>query len=313
MSIERYPITDRNAWLAWRKDDLTCSDLGAARGLDTRRSALKVYGEKTGRLMPDAETGPMRRGRWMEPAALFAFQELRPGWRIVPAGIYLRDTEVRLGGTPDAIAEDPDHKHQLVNVQFKTVSKTVYERDWPEPDGVPLPYVLQTLGEGYLLGAARSIIACLVLSEHNADMVFRDVPRHPKAEAEVRKIAADFWANVAAGVMPKADYHRDGDVIAELYPVDATQEAARDLSSSNRLPTLLPRREELLGVLKAANDEKDAIDVEIVEAMAGSRFGELPGWRLERRLIHVKAQAEPKPAYSYPRTFITKVEEEEHA
>lgn len=308
MTIERLHITDRQAWLDWRRNDLTCSDIGAARGVDPFRSPLQIYGEKTGRLMPQAENNLMRRGRWMEGAALIAFKELRPGWRIVPAGIYLRDTECRLGGTPDAIAEDPDDKHQLVNVQFKTVTRTAYERDWPEPDGAPLGYILQTLGEGYLLNASRSILACLVLDTYSADMVFRDVPRHAQAEAVVKKTATDFWANVAAGVVPKADYTRDAEIIAGLYPPDGPEEPPRDLSGSNRLPALLEEREQLQGVLGGHEARKKAIDAEIVEALAGSKVGTLPGWRILRKMIPVKEQH--KAAYEYPRTFITRLKEE---
>lgn len=311
MTVERFPITSREAWLQWRKQDLTCSDIGAARGLDPRRSPLQLYGEKTGQLMPQAENNIMRRGRWMEGAALLAFRELRPGWRIVPAGIYLRDTEHRLGGTPDAIAEDPDDKHQLVNVQFKTVTRSVYERDWPEPDGAPLSFILQTLGEGYLLNASRSILAVLVLDTYSADMVFRDVPRHAPAEEEVRRIAREFWDNVAAGRMPKADYSRDAEVLAELYPPDATAEAPRDLSGNNRLPALLEHRDELQRALGASEAEKKAIDAEIVEALAGATVGELPGWRIKRTTVSVKERLQE--AYEYPRMTVTKLKDEANA
>lgn len=294
-----------------RRTDLTASRLGALRGLDPHTPPLRIYGEAAGLIMPSPENNLMRRGRWFEPAAITAFRELRPGWRIEPALTYVRFPELRFGATPDAIAEDPDHKHQLVNVQIKTVTKTAFERDWPEPDGAPLSYILQALAEGMLLDASRSLLVALVVGEWSADLAFRDVPRHPKAEAELLKIAAEFHANVAAGVMPKPDYRRDGDTIAELYPPNGLQEPARDLSGSNRLPALLDRREELQTLLGASEAEKKAIDAEIVEALAGSEHGELPGWKITRKMISVKERL--TPAYSYPRMFITKAKEEPDA
>lgn len=304
MTIERFRITDRAAWLQWRAADLTASDIAAVAGVDEYRTALQVYGEKTGRLMPQGETNLMRRGRWMEGAALIAFRELRPDWHIVPAGIYIRDPELRIGATPDFIAEPPD-ENVLVNVQVKTVTRAAHERWEGRP---PLGYQLQTLTEGLLLDAARSELACLVLDTYSADMIFYDVPRHPKAEAELVRIAREFWANIAAGKMPKPDYKRDAGVLAELYPPDATEPAPRDLTGDNRLLEVLEQRDELQRVLGASEAAKKALDAEIVEKLAGSTSAIARGWKIKRTMVNVKERLQP--AYEYPRMTVTKVEEE---
>jgi predicted phage-related endonuclease len=291
-----------------RAMDLTASAIGAVLGIDPHQPAIRVYGEKTGLLLPSAENNIMRRGRWFESAAIAAFREERPGWRIEPANVYLRMPEIRLGATPDAIAEDPDHKHRLVNVQIKTVTRTAFERDWPEPDGAPLHYVLQAMTEGMLLDARTSLLVALVVGEYSADLAIREVPRHKAGEQLVQKTAVNFWADVAAGKMPRPDYGRDGDVIAELYPPDDAQEAPRDLSASNRIREVLAQREGVKTLLSAAEAECKALDAEIIEALAGSTAAALPGWKITRKIQHRKEVT--VAASSFPVLRISKVKAE---
>src|SRR5262245_52900443 len=129
MAIERYPvdpINRRAEWLSLRAHDLTASDVGAWLGVDPYRTPFAVVAQKLG-IEQVIETGLMRRGRWLESASLIALAERYPTWDIRPAGIYCRDTEVRLGATPDAIAEDPGEPG-LVAVQVKVVTRPSFEQ-----------------------------------------------------------------------------------------------------------------------------------------------------------------------------------------
>ena len=200
--IERHAVTDRDSWLALRSLDLTASDIGAAVGIDPYKSRLALYAEKTGMLLPQADNNAMRRGRWLEAAVLSAIREENPDWEVRPAGIYLRDPALRLGATPDALAvtDEPG----ITNIQCKVVNRPGYERDWV--DGPPLHYQLQTLAEGMLLRADRSLVAALVIDTYSADLYLHPVPRHEAAEARVEASALLFWADVAAGRQPPPDY-----------------------------------------------------------------------------------------------------------
>src|SRR5262249_36612560 len=151
-----------------------------------------------------------------------------------------------------------------------------------------LGYILQTLAEGYLLNAGRSLLVALVLGDHRAELHYRDVPRHQAAEEEVRRTAREFWDNIAAGKMPKPDYGRDGSVIAELYPPDVTLEAPVDLQGDNRLTEVLEQRAALKRVLKASEDECAALDAEVVEKLAGSTSAIANGWKIRRTTVFVK-------------------------
>lgn len=277
MTIERYPITDRLSWLEWRRQDLTASAVAAAVGLDPYCSPLRLYAEKTGQILSEAETGIMRRGRWLESAAVDAIREDRPDWQLARPNVYLRDPDLRLGATPDCLAEDPDEPG-LINIQIKTVSKPTFERDWAD-GAVPVSYMIQTLTEGMLLDARTNYIAALVIDTYSAELVMREIPRHPEAEAKIRTIAVEFWNNVAEGKRPVPDYSRDAETISEIYK-HPEKDLALDLSADNRLPEVLLERAALKAEIERDEARLKALDAEIKDKIGDAEAAELPGWRI---------------------------------
>lgn len=307
--IERYPVdpvTDRATWLALRLPDLTASDVPAAAGIDPYKSPLQLYAEKTGQIMPAADNALMRRGRWLESAVLAALTETHPDWQIRPAKIYCRDTELRLGATPDAIAmtDQPG----VTNIQCKVVSKPSYERDWAE--GPPMGYMLQTLTEALLLGCERSILAALVIDTYSAELREFPVPRHAAAEARVMEIAQEFWANVASGKRPAADYERDAEVVAKLFPT-SRPEPVLDLSGDNRLAELLPARAMLKGEIAELGKRVEAMDVEIKDKLGEHERATLPGWKVSWKTQERKEQVIPASTFRVLR--VTEIAEKEQA
>lgn len=278
MTIEAYSTTDRALWLARRRRDLTASDLGALVGVDRFRTPYAIYAEKTGEIPPAEENDSMRRGRWLEPAILLALREQYPTWRIEQANVYLRDSEIRLGCTPDFVAEDPAEPETLINIQGKTTSPFVFERDWSD-DQAPIGYQLQTLCEGMLMGAGRCLLAVLVVDPYNADLHLREIERHAGAEARIRQLAIDFWSNIEAGRRPVPDYERDGETIAAMFPRHEPGKVL-DLSGDNRLAELLAKHAAHKVALDAHDEVLKEIEAEIKLKIGDAEAAELPGWRL---------------------------------
>lgn len=290
MIIERTRITDRASWLAMRTQDLTASDVGAAVGVDPYKSALKLYGEKTGQLMADPDTPLMRRGRWLEPAVIEAMADENPDWVIERPKLYLRAPELRLGATPDALADLGDGGG-ICNIQCKVVSRLSFARHWQ--DGPPMHYVLQTLTEGLLLDAARSKIAALVIDAYSADLYLFDVERHAGAEAKVQEIAIEFWKRVAERRPPPADYGQDAEVIDKLYPAPVPEKVL-DLTGNNRLAAVLPEYVTLKTGMAIDKKRLAELEAEIKETLGDAERATLPGfditWKLQHRKEHtVKA------------------------
>lgn len=286
--IEKYPVTDRATWLAMRRGDLTASDVGAVCGVDEYRTALSVFADKLGRGVV-YETDIMRRGRWLEAAAHVAIVEMHPHWKVIDPKIYLRDPAIRLGCTPDRLAEDEDEPG-LINVQIKSVSRPTYERWDGKP---PMSYMLQTCAEGLLTDARTSYIACFVISTYAAELVLHEVPRHAGAEMRIRQTAIDFWRDMEAGRIPKPDFRRDHEVISALYSQPVAGPPL-DLSRSNRIREVLEERDRLKETVKAASEDIAALDAEIKNELAENETAGLPGWKLSWKVQTRKSYTVPE-------------------
>ena len=296
--IERIPITDREQWMALRRQDVTASDIAAVCGVSPFKTALRLWAEKAGDIPEVAETGAMKRGRHLEDAVLNYFREDDPSASVTKPGVYLRDADARIGATPDAIAA---MEGEEVVVQCKVVNKLSFDRDWE--DGVPLHYQLQVLTECMLWGAARGILAALVIDTFGSELHTFNIPRHAQAEARIREAVSQFWADVSEGKQPRADYSRDGELLQMLYlPKDSAPPL--DLSTDNFLPEILDERARLTSEIKERNARLDAIKCEVIEKMGVATFAALPGWKITHKVQHRAAYT--VQANSFPVLRITK-------
>jgi putative phage-type endonuclease len=285
--IERRPITNREEWLTWRKDLLTASDIAAIAGKDPYRSPLRIYNEKRGMVPPQAESEPMKRGRWLEAAAIKGLREEHPDWLITQPEVFLVDAEHRIGATPDALITIPGSKG-TINCQIKCTGPFVFERDWA--DGVPLGYQMQTAMEGLLLGAERNFVCCLVVDSRTAKIALYDLARSPSGEAGILAAAAEFWDRFDNDRPYEPDFARDAEQIAALYP---KQEPGKviDLTGDNRLADILSARALLKDEIGSREKDVKTIDAEIEAKLGDAETALLPGWqinwKLESRAEHV--------------------------
>lgn len=288
MHVETYEITDRRQWLARRGRDVTASDLGALFNLNPKKSRFRLWQEKTGRIAEPLETPVMRRGRWLEPAVLTALADEMPTTRFTPLRLYLTAPEHRLGGTPDAVADDDR------TVELKVVSRPIFEAWGDQP---PMSYQLQCLANCMLMNAPAGIIACLVLDTYSAEIAVFDVERTPEAEAKIIDGVSAFWQSVADNNPPPPDYGGDDDLIARLFRPKAEAEPI-DLSADNRLPELLDERQGLKDAVTTAEERLDAINAEIVHKLGGAPIGLCGDWRITNKVQH--RQERIQPATSFP-------------
>jgi predicted phage-related endonuclease len=276
---ERHPIVDRASWLTMRLQDVTASDVAAVCNADPRRSALAVYVEKIGLLPPKGDDPIMQRGRWFEAAFPAALADERQAWKVLAPKIYLRDPELRLGATPDLIAEDARRYGELGNVQCKVVSRPVFERDWE--DGLPLWIELQTLTEMLLLNAVWGAVAALVVDTYSAELRLFPVERHAAAEARIAEAVQTFWADVAAGRQPPVRAPEDAEAIAALHPRDCG--TVLDLAGDNELPGFLDERQRLKAEIGEREERVAVVDGAIKAKLGNAAEAALPGWKISYR------------------------------
>jgi predicted phage-related endonuclease len=285
MTIERRPIHNRTEWLNWRMSDVTASDVSAVLSLHPDRTVARIWAEKT-QLIPVEPSSEFLEYRLsLEAAALDWLQRKRPNWEIRRGEVYLRDPELRLGATPDAVAIDPDREGFGI-IECKSVVRYIFDRDWKEFENdemaeAPIWHQLQTITNAMLAGANWSLIVGLILdSGGSGSLKFCPVERNANAEQRIRNAVSLFWAMIDAGRQPPFDYGLDAEVIAALFPKARIKDPPLDLSQDNRLPQILARRQTLKRRAKIIEDGCQCIDTEIKDKLGPFELGTLPGWRI---------------------------------
>lgn len=293
MTIERSPITSREIHYAvTRPKYLGMSEVPAAAGIDPFTTPLGLYNQRLGLVPATPPNQKMLRGIIMEYAAIAALKIQFPDWNVEHADCYYHDDERRIACTPDGILTDPDGL--TVNAQIKTVGRFGYEKFWAA--GPPPGVLLQTTGEGMMLDADRSFAVAFI--PETGELHLHDVPRHAKREAFVLSTAEEFWRRIDELDPPPAEFTRDHDEIAALYP-QSVPETVLDLSGNNRLPILLEERTLLKNHIADSERLVKTIDTEIKARMKEAEVAELPGWRItwktQIRPEHVVKETTSRP------------------
>jgi predicted phage-related endonuclease len=308
MTIERRPIIDREQWLAWRRQDVTASTIGALFNAHPYSTALRLYAEKRGVEFEQKDNNVMRRGRWLEPAVAKAVSELKSEWKLEAPDIYLRDPQLRLGATPDFfIHNDP---RGLGVLQCKTSAPSVYERDWLGGTEIPFWIVLQTLTECLLSEAAFGAVAVMLVDPHNIDCKILDVPRHSAAEHRIIERVTDFWIAVEQAREPEPDFERDSAVIRALTAKEIAGKTL-DLGSHNELPVMLETRAQLMARIKRDEARCEQIENEVRHLMgAAESITGLPDWRITYKTSDFKGYTVQPRSQRVLRIFDKRPQEE---
>ncbi len=264
---------------------MTASVAGALLGVHPYSTAYGLWLLKKGLIHEDPEeTGPMRRGRLLEPVAVQMLREDRPQWMIeeYPIGYYYRDPAARIGATPDVFATNEHGKPGIV--QLKSVEPGVFRREWKTESGMiepPLWIVVQAILETYLTGREWAAVAPLVVG-FGLELPIIDIPIHAGIFERIKLEVDGFWKRIEEGRNYDPDYGRDGSLIAQLYPRDDGTEI--DLRGDNRLPDLLDEREVISSNIKELTSRKTIIDCEIKEKIGEASLGRLAGWTVSLKL-----------------------------
>lgn len=288
MTITRTEIKDRAHWMEMRSKDITASSAGALLGVHDYITPLQLWLEKSGQGEDVEETPAMRRGKRMEPVAIEILRDEHPNLSFEVPKFYVRDSEARLGATPDLLATCPERGPGIV--QIKSVESMIFRKKWldnetkePTP---PLWIMVQAIVEAHLTGAKWAAVAPMVVS-HGIDVPLIDIPIHEGVIDRVKAATADFWTKIDAGEMPSPDFSRDGELLARIYAEDNGE--AVDLTFDNRILELLDEREKLSAVRSDADEKLKANRAEIIAKLGDHASAIVPGWSLTAKTQHRKA------------------------
>lgn len=275
MPIETIPITSREQWLAARTQDITASDVSALNGRHKFRSRYQLWAEKRGLIQPNTDDNVMmRRGRILEPAVAEAAREEYPLWQIEKCHDYLRDTERRLGATPDYIVNTPDTRG--APMECKLVLPEIFEQDWGGGTVAPVYYQAQVNVQRRLLGADTGFLGVLVADFKMTFHAF-EIPADPGFDRWLDSVTAEFWRDVKEGREPDKTAV-DLEVLKRQYPASAPGSVKQ--SMSNYLVEALAKRERLKAQIKPLEADVGAIDAALLAEAGTAEVLELPGWRV---------------------------------
>jgi predicted phage-related endonuclease len=293
--IERLSIKSREQWLAMRRQDVTASTAGALLGLHPYVSAWSLWAEKTGLVPSDGEMTPaMERGLELEPIAIKRLQKMHPDWNVNIAPFYWRDTEARLGATPDCYAED--NARGLGIIQIKSVEPSAFREHWYEDDELrpPLWIAIQAIIEAHLTGASWAAVAALVIG-YGIDLHVMDVPIHPGIITRIKAETKAFWEMIERGEEPSPDYGKDAALIEQIFA--KPEEIEIDLSADNSLPEAVAEYFTLGKSLAEIGDQRRARRAEILHKLGNASAARIATGRISAKVIKRKAYAVAESSY----------------
>ena len=212
MSIETIQIQNRDQWLAERVKDVTSTEVSALYGLSPYLSEFELFHQKRDQVVVHIqENERMKWGTRLESAIAHGAAEDQ-GWNISKLGVYMRDTEAKIGSTFDfEILSSSDGPGIL---EVKNVDWLQYQQKWID-DGngnIEAPEHIELQVQHQLEVADRSWAAIVVLVGGNEQkIVLRN--RDRGIGQDIRKRVTDFWAGVQANRPPAADYVQDAEFI----------------------------------------------------------------------------------------------------
>lgn len=285
MPIEVISPASRQEWLELRKRDVTASQASALLGHHPYSSAYQMWADKTGRASEQEENAVMKRGRLLEPVAIELLREERPDWAVdYPLGdTYYRDTERRIGATPDAFATFPNGSRGIV--QIKTTSDWSFRANWIDPDTdeivVPLWIAVQAIVEANLTGSEWAAVAVLTVG-HGIDLQVIDIPLHAGVRDRLDDAVAEFWRTVEADRQPPIDWLKDGRSVLDVYR-DSDGSTA-DLSEAEGFDDLVRDYHTAKAAEREARKAADILKPQIIAALGNAEIGETLDWRVTAKV-----------------------------
>ncbi|CEH29360.1 hypothetical protein AM501_20325 [Aneurinibacillus migulanus] len=282
----------RDEWLAWRRQGIGGSDVGAICGVDKRKSALAVYLEKIGQTIEREDTEAMHFGRVLEEVIADEFTR-RTGYKLQRRNAILQHPNMEWAiGNIDRLIMDAERGNGVLEI--KTASEYM-RKEWEE-EGVPEVYQLQLQWYLYVTGLSWGAFAVLIGGNtFHYQIIERD---EELIELSVQ-ICGHFWHNhVLTRIPPLPDGSEAAtELLGHMYPEGEADSV-----------TVLPdEAEELIARWEQA--DRDIQEAETHKREAENRLKVLIGrhetgitgehrisWKnISRRTVDVKALKEKRP------------------
>lgn len=211
--LTRISITPDNEehWLSLRPHDLTSTDVAALFGLSPYKTPFELWHEKKAAEVVRLQDNPrMAWGRRLESAVAHGIAD-DMGWCVAPFKDYMRIPEARLGASFDYAINRfdrpeppifPQSLDRLAILEIKCVDFLAFRDGWTIEDDfieAPAHIELQVQHQMLVSGLSRAYIGVLV-GGNRIEVIERQAD--PQVHAGIIARAAQFWADLSAGIAP---------------------------------------------------------------------------------------------------------------
>jgi predicted phage-related endonuclease len=269
----KHDLTDEDR--RFRAQHVGASEVSALFGCNPWVTHFELWHRKAGNIAaPDLSANErVEWGMRLEPVIIAGAAD-RWGYEVETGADRVSNGE-GLGGHPDVRAICPERGPGILEV--KCVDWLVVKEWGEEP---PLHYLLQ--GNTYAGLTASRWFDLVVLVGGNELRRFQYEYR-PKLFAEAEKRTAEFWASIAAGTPPPADYAKDKDAIAALYPKQTA--AVVNLEGDNLAASAAAEYLAAKELVKAAEARVEAAEAELRDKLGDAAEALVSGFYVKTSAV----------------------------
>jgi putative phage-type endonuclease len=272
MSID--PFSQREEWLAWRRQGIGGSDAPILMGLNQYRGALSLYVDKMDRGLDPSE--PNEAAYWGSTLEDMVAQEFgrRTGLdvRRPPTFNMRHPVHTFMQGTPDRFVyrtSGDDEPIGILELKTCTLRK---EWDW-DPDPPPAA-VCQLRHYLAVAGMELGWLACLIGGQR---YIHHEVRRDPAFEAEMIAKEEAFWYHVTNDIPPEPDGRDSTTAIINQRYQDVDPQTFVDLGVEEDYRAAV---EEVVRLSRNIREDKvrlEAVKNQLKLALGSSEVGTLDG------------------------------------
>lgn len=292
--------TDDPAWLQWRAEGVTATDVADARA-GTYGGSYSVVARKLG-LEVVEQNAEMQRGHDWQPVIADAVHTLT-GWYVVGEEAWCAHIDDdRWRATVDGfLAEQAEVS--IDDVQAVLEIKTTGVGVRPNRDR----WHSQMQWQMWVTGCSRALLAEARIDDEVNEcrrVHLEWVDADSDEQAQLVDLAETIYAHVQAGTLPDPDTPSALPSVKQVYGSADTDADAVDLTE---LAEDVARFDEIKAALKAVSDEKDLLEARIRNTLGEATSGALDGYRvsLSKPAMTLTRDAEAELLDAHPEYAMT--------
>jgi len=180
-------------WHAQRANAIGGSDIAPIMNKSPWTSAVYLWAQKSGKLIPPEGTMAMKLGNYFEPAIIKLFGDLHPHLTIHAGNnTYESQLNPAFHANPDAIIQDEDGRLSILEIKFSRYAMPL----------LPEHYRLQVLWYQIVTGLHSPAVLCAVAGGEYREFT---IDYDPEEAKELIKAAEGFLESVRTGKEPELD------------------------------------------------------------------------------------------------------------